>query len=102
VCVAVFLVLLGTATAAVAGRTASDHFSGRGAHVLPPLRFPHAVTLRWRANDKLALVGIEAPRSFVSVARLVAKQGRAGSVHLPAGVYRLRVVTAGDWSLTIT
>jgi hypothetical protein len=100
VCLAVVAVLAVAATA-FAGHVASDRFSGHGGRILPPLRFPHAVTLHWRADDGLTLVGIEAPRAFGSMPRLVASHRRTGTVVLPPGVYRLRVVTVGVWAVTI-
>lgn len=96
-----FVAVLVVAATAVAGHVASDRFSGHGGRLLPPLRFPHAVTLHWRANDGFTLVGVEAPRSFGAMPHLVASHRRTGTIVLPPGVYRLRVVTVGVWALTI-
>jgi hypothetical protein len=91
------------AAGAHAGKApAPARFSGKDAKLLPPLRFPHAVVLRWHESGKsFVVVGIQAPKQFKRLPHLVASKAKSGSRALPPGTYRFKVVTSGSWSLTV-
>ena len=105
--VAASLVLLLAAGAGGAGARvdkapAPARFSGKGEKLLPPLRFPHAVVLRWHETGKsFVVVGVQAPKPFKRLPQLVASKAARGSRSLPKGTYRFRVVTSGSWSLSV-
>jgi hypothetical protein len=105
--IAASLVLLLAVGAGVAGARvekapAPARFSGKGAKLLPPLRFPHAVVLRWHeTGTSFVVVGVQAPKPFKRLPQLVASKAKRGSRSLPSGTYRFRVVTSGSWSLTV-
>ena len=77
--------------------------SAKGSRTLPPFTVKHGWELRWDAKGDQFSVSLYMPNGeFVDTLATQRKPGAGSTIYPKGGTYYLRIISAGDWTISAT